>query len=288
MKKGKILRNPYIRISIVAITLAVIVSAIVFFVILAQRTLFKENPHFVLQHVVVQSSGYWNNRSGEISKILDLRKGIDNLFELNIASLKKELIRRREYSIENVEIYKMIPDTLTFRITERIPRALLYNKKSELLVDGNAVIINKAFCVDIDSELPIITGFKIRGINASQSLGKEKIPYGRVLYQIKPALSFISLVNTNYPEFNIKLINLYNDNELDIFMPGPLNKKIIRVKLPFNYSKNVPLTRGEYQKGTTLLKDKLVDLQKLYRYLRIRKKSCKEINLLFKGQAVVE
>jgi hypothetical protein len=288
MKKGKILRNPYIRISIVTITLSVIIAAVVFFVILAQRTLFEENPHFTLQHVTVKSSGYWNNRSVEITKILGLKEGVNNLFDLDIAKLKKELITLREYSIENVEIHKMLPDTLKFIITERIPRALLYNKKSELLVDGNAVLINKTFCVDIDSELPIITGFRIKGISASQSLGKERIPYGRVLNQLKPALALISLVNTNYPEFNIKLINLYNDNELSVFMPGPLNKKIIRVSLPFNYYKRVPLTRSEYLKGTKLLKNKLIDLQKLYRYLKINKKGCAEINLLYKGQAVVK
>ena len=287
MRKDKILRNPYIRISIVTISIAIIISSFVLFVILAYSVLFKENPHFALNHIVVKSSGFWNDRSDEIMKILKLKKGEDNLFKLNVEKLKNELIERREFSIENVDVFKKLPDTLYLKITERIPRAILYNKKSDLLVDGNSVLINKTFCIDIDSNLPIITGFRIRGINVAQSMGKKKIPYGRILDQLKPALILISLVNTSFPEFNIKLINLYNENELTTFMTGPLNKKIIRVNLPFNYSKNVQMLPGEYKKSTTLLRRKLTDLKKLYRYLSINKKSCNDINMLYKGQAVV-
>ena len=288
MKREKILRNPYIRISIVVTTLAIIVFGIVFLSIIAYRTLFKENPHFALQRIVVKSSGYWNDRNDEIMRILDLHRGVNNLFDLDAGSLKEELIRQKEYSIENVEVYKRLPDTLQFNITERIPRALLYNRKSDLIIDGEAVLINKDFCVDIDSELPIITGFRIKEIKASQSLGKEKIQYGNVLFQLKPALALIKLININYPQFAIKLINLYNENELAVFMPGPLKGKIIRVLFPFNYSKEIPLTPLEYKKGVKLLNSKLGELKKLYQYLRLSGKDCSEIIMLYKGQAVVK
>jgi hypothetical protein len=288
MKKDKILRNPYVRIFIVVFTSVLTVFAVVFLSIIAYRTLFQNNPHFVLRHIVVKSSGYWNARDEEVKKILGIKKGENNLFNINVVKLKDELLRKKKYSIENVDIDEKLPDTLIFNITERIPRALLYNRKSELLVDNEAVLINKSYCIDIDSTLPIITGFKINGINASQSLGKSEIPYGRILFQLKPALELIELVNTSYPEFSVKVINLYNDNELAVFMVGPLNRSIIRVLFPFTYSKDEPMSPFQYKRGIRCLKTKLAELKELYDYLRMRGKGCSEIIMLFNGQAIVK
>ncbi|MCF7790443.1 MAG: hypothetical protein K9L78_04010 [Victivallales bacterium] len=288
MKKEKILRNPYIRILIVICSISVFTGVIAVISVFCYQKLFTENRHFLLKNVVVKSSGYWNNKSSKIIKILGLKLGKVNLFNIKEQELKKKLISQKKYSIENADIYKELPDTLYFNITERIPRALLYSRNSDLIVDGNAVLVNKRYCINIESELPVITGFRIKGINASHSLGKDEIPYGRILFQLKPALQLISLINTSYPGLNIKLINLYNKNELTVFMPGPQQRKIVRVKLPFKYPDNAHPTPSDYQKSVNLLKEKLRKLDKLFRYLKLKKEDVRIINMLYQGQAVVK
>ena len=288
MKKDKILRNPIVRILIVLLSIGTFLFAVGALTVLIYLKMFDENPHFTLREVQVKSPGYWNGRDDEITRILGIRKGFNNLFEMDVIKLKKDLLDKKEYSIENVEISEKLPDTILFQVHERIPRALLYNRKSNLLIDGNCVLINKTYCVNINSDIPIITGFKIQGVRFSQGMGKEKIPYGKVLFQLRPAVTLISLINTDYPEFNIKLINIYNANELTVFMTGPHNKRVIRVLLPFKYSKDVPLSDVEFNRQVARLKMKLAELKKLYLFLRWKRKPVREINMLYKGQAVVK
>lgn len=285
--KEKLLRNPYIRIFIVIFVVATILAIVVFTTIFFYRKLFPENKHFVLEKVIVKSSGYWNGRSKEIMKIIGLRKGKTNLYNLDLAKLKNDLTKHNEFSIESIDIYRVLPDILAFHITERIPRAILYNRRSELLVDENGILINRKYCVNINSNIPIITGFKIKDFNYNQDTEKN-IPFGKELFQLKPALALISLVNTEYPTFRLKIINLYRDNELIAYMIGPDGRKIIRVIFPFKFSKDVPLTSNEYNNGVKILKNKLSELRQLFYYLRRKGRKCSVINLLYDDRAVVK
>ena len=286
--KNKLLRNPHIRIFIVLSVVFVVLFLFALLSVLFYNKLFSGNQHFVLGKVIVKSSGYWNGRSGEIMNILKLKPGKTNLYELNLAELKSNLTKHNEFSIENVDVYRVLPDILAFNITERIPRAILYNRKSELLVDGNGVLINKRYCINLDANLPVITGFIIKGVKKNSKNAQEnKIPYGKELYQLKPALALISLINTDYPNFNIKVINLYRDTELIVFMRGPFDQKIVRVELPFAYFKDIPLSQIEYKAGVDKLKNKLTKLQQLYFHLRRKQKMCSGINMLYEGRAVV-
>ena len=287
-KKGKLLRNPYIRIGIVAASVVLIMAIIASALLLGYRVLFSQNPHFTLKHVFVSSPGYWNGRSVSIIKKLGLKMGETNIFAVDLKELRETLKEDKAYSIENVEASRILPDTLKFEITERIPRALLYNRESNLIVDKNGILLNSKHCVNIDKDLPTITGFMFRkNASLSNSYKKGKIPYGKEIEQVKPALALISLVNAYYPNFNIRLISLHISNSLIVYLPGPQRRKIIKVTLPFKHSSAIPLTDTMFEQESANLQNKLEKLKRVYNYLSQRGKACTEINLMFDKQAII-
>ncbi len=288
-KKENLLRSPYIRIFIVISTVLLICAIVVFIVLLGYKYLFYENSRFALRKVSVSSLGYWNGRSSEVMKILKLKRGKTNIFAVSPEELRNTLKNEKIYSMENVEVLRMLPDTLKFDIFERIPRALLYNKKSNLIVDKNGILLNRDYCINISKNLPVITGFILKEPDFSaRSYRKNKIPFGNKLPQVMPALVLISLCNTDYPEFNIRLINLYDNNSLIVYLPGPKNRKIIKLILPFKHSPTSLLTSAQLKKEAAKLNKKLEELKELYGYLKYRNKDTTEINMLFDGQAIIK
>ena len=288
-KKENLLRNPYIRIFIAISSIILVIAGIVFAILLGYKFLFSENPRFILKNISVNSPGFWNGRSDEVMKILKLEKGKTNIFEVSPKKLRAALKEEKMYSIENVDVLRILPDTLKFDIVERIPRALLYNKKSDLIVDKNGILLNRKYAVNINKNLPVITGFILKKPDfTAKSYKKNKIPFGKKLPQVIPALVLISLINTDYPEFNIKLINLYDPNLLTIYLVGPKKRKIIKIVLPFKHSSDSPLTAAQLTKETNKLGKKLIELRELYNYLKRRRKEVTEINLMFDGQAILK
>ena len=288
-KKENLLRNPYIRIFIVIGSIVLIAVVIVSIILLGYQFLFRENQRFTLKNVSVNSHGYWNGRSKEVMQILRLKKGKTNIFAVSPKKLRNILKREILYSIENVEIFRILPDTLKFDIVERIPRALLYNKKSNLIVDRNGILLNGKYCININKNLPVITGFILKKPDSStKSYKRKKIPFGEKITQVIPALVLISLTTTDYPELKIKLISLYNPNSLIVYLTGPKKRKIIKVILPFKHNPAIPLTAVQLTQETNKLINKLEELRELYDYLKNRRKKFTEINLMFDGQAILK
>jgi len=288
-KKENLLRNPYFRICLVISSILLVIAVFTFIILLSYKILFSNNPRFNLKKVSVNSSGYWNGRSRDIMKTLKLKRGKTNIFAVSLKELRNTLKEGEMYTIENVEIYRMLPDTLKFNIFERIPKAILYNKKSNLIIDRNGILINRKYCININKNLPVITGFVLKEPDFSaKSYKNNKIPFGEKLSQLSPALALISLVDTDYPEFNIKLINLYDPNSLIVYMAGPKKRKIIKVLLPFKHSATSLLTVAQLTKETNKLKKKLEELRELYSYLKNRRKEVAEINLMFDEQAILK
>lgn len=234
----------------------------------------------MISKISVKGTSYWNNRSDKISRTLNLKIGKTNLYDINLGVLRKRLESMKEYGIESVEISRELPNTLHLNITERIPRAIIYNRKSNLVVDQNGVLMNSKYTPDINDDLPVITGFRLKKQN-------NKYPYGKIIKKIKPALFFISLINTNFINFKIKIINLYSNNELNVFMFSP-NNKIVKVIFPFKYSVDNPPSPQKIISNIKLLKSKLTELEELYKYLRWKRTPYKEINLLYKDQAIIK
>lgn len=280
--KEALLRKPFVRTGLILALLIAIVVLVVFAFDYVSSLLYYNNPHFRLKNVVVKSSGYWDNRVDDIMSILSLKKGVTNLFSLDLHELRSKLERMGGEGIFYVEVTRELPDTLKFSIVERIPRALLYSKKSNMLADKDGVVINSKYFSSIIDALPVITGFRL-----PTSVKNKKSPYGETINSIKPALIFISIVGNNYMDMDIRVINLYLQNRLVVFMAG--NKdKVIKIILPFEFNIDAPPTQTQIAAETKKIKVKLKELKELLQYLKWKNTDFSEINLLYKDQAIVK
>lgn len=280
--KEILLRKPFVRTGLVLVLLTAIAVIGFFTFDYISRLFYYENPHFRLKNVIVKSSGYWDNRVDDIMNILSLKKGTTNLFSLDLYEIRSKLEKMGGEGISYVEVTRELPDTLKFTIIERIPRALLYNKKSNMLVDKDAVVINSKYFSNIIDALPVITGFRLPII-----MKNKKIFYGETITSIKPALIFISVAGNSYMDMDIRVINLHLSNKLIVFMAGPKDK-IIKVIFPFNFNADAPPTQNQLLAETKNLRLKLKELRELLKYLKWKNSDFSEINLLYKDQAVVK
>jgi cell division septal protein FtsQ len=283
VKKNKnIAKNPYFRITTIVLILGMLIAIAVFSFKFIYENMFSENPHFRLRNVIVKSSGYWNNRAEDVMRILDLKKGVTNLFNLNLYELRRTLEERKGDGIAFAEVSKELPDTLKVEIVERIPQALLYNKKSEMLIDKDGIVMDAKYFKEAIDALPVITGFKI----TENSKFKTNF-YGQTLNVVKPALVLISIINEDYSDIEVRVINLYSPNKLLVFIVGPGNR-IIKVLLPFPYSLDPPTNSSELAETSKMIRTKLSELRELLKYLKWKNTAFTEINMLYKEQAVVK
>ncbi|MEI6055829.1 MAG: FtsQ-type POTRA domain-containing protein [Lentisphaerota bacterium] len=277
-----ILKNPYFRISAVIIIICFLITLGFFSFRYVFETMFSENPRFRLRNIIVQSSGYWNNRADDVMRILELKKGVTNLFSINLYDLRKKLEDRRGDGIAFAEVSKELPDTIKFEIVERIPQAVLYSKKSGMVVDKDGVVMDSKYFKEVVDSMPVITGFKI-----SENSKLKSDPYGQTLTNLKPALILISIINEDFNSMELRVVNLYSPNKLFVFMVGP-DHRVIKVTLPFEYSVDAPPSGIELVESTKILKTKLEELKELLKYLKWKKTPFTEINMIYKDQAVVK
>ena len=280
--KETLLRKPFVRTGLILIILTAIVILGFFTFDYISKLLYYSNPHFRLKNVIVKSSGYWDNRVDDIMNILSLKKGTTNLFSLDLHDLRITLEKMGGEGISYVEVTRELPDTLKFTIVERIPRALLYNKKSNMLADKDGVVIKGKYFGNIIDALPVITGFRLHAETKN-----KKSPYGETITSIKPALIFISLVGNSYVDMDIRVINLYLQNRLVVFMASQKDK-VIKVILPFTFNTEAPPTQAQIAAETKNLRIKLKELKELLQYLKLKNTDFSEINMLYKDQAIVK
>ncbi len=279
--KINIFRNLYFRTGIVFLLIIAICCMTVLIYIFGRQVLFTENNHFILKRIIVVSSGVWNNRKADIIKYTGLIPGRVNLFNINLIKIRESLTSKHLASIESAQVQRILPDTISIKIVERIPRALLYTSKTDLAVDSSCTLIPKDLSIDIDSDLPIITGFLLKNPSGEKAKFGDKVP------QILPAVELITLVNTTFPNLNFKRINLSTPNEIVATLATRSNHEVI-IKLPFKYSPITPPSTKELKKRVENLKLSLSRLKRTLYFLTIQGRRFKEINLLFTDQAVVQ
>jgi cell division septal protein FtsQ len=202
--KTNILKKPGMRIGLVFSTFMVIVSAIIFAFWLASRSLFPQNDHFIIRHIDVRSSGWWNGKGPEVSKILEIKTGSTNLFEVNLQQICEKL--RLQPSIDRVTVSRVLPDTIQINIVERIPRAFLYSANSQWIVDSNGIVMEAKSCVNLRRNLPVITGFKV----------DNPLTPGQDMPQLKQALDLIMTVVKKYPEIKVLKVSLSTPREIQM------------------------------------------------------------------------
>ena len=125
--------------------------------------LFPKNPRLVVRSVRIRGTRNWNpddpdkrqERINRICAILDIQPGKTQMFPGDnanadlpamVAKLRHELPE-----LEQVNIYRVLPDQLNFELYERIPVA---NLDEKFYIDDSGVVLDKTACGDVSASLP--------------------------------------------------------------------------------------------------------------------------------------
>ena len=179
-RKTNIIKKPGFRLGMIASGIMIILAIIVLSIWFTSQSLFDRNDHFILNRVIVRSGGWWKSRSKEVSSVLNIKPGETNLFSIDLAKKRKEL--EAEPSISKVSISRILPDTLSVDITERIPSAFLHFRDNKRIVDADGMVMSTESCINVDKNLPVITGFRSK---------EEELLPGNKLQQVTPALNLL-------------------------------------------------------------------------------------------------
>ena len=271
-------------------TLLALAAAFVSLFIFGKKALFEGNKHFILRTVTVKSEGWWNDKTDALLEIInskplarlesagappmELKIGETNLFSLELKPLRDSL-KVKAPSIEIVEIRRILPDMLRFDIVERIPRAILFDEKSGMVVDAEGYVMPKRLCVNLDKALPVIWGF-----DKTTPL-PPKIHMGRQLEQVRPALDLISVLDAFYYKLAVRRIVMNFPGELRMVLADPERKRFITVILSDEHK--------ESPKRIAYFKDSLSRLDLVMKDLKERHlDNWSIINLVYEGQVVVK
>jgi cell division septal protein FtsQ len=217
-------RNPFkkrwVRISIAALMVVITIAGMVLIVMFAADAFFFRNEHFTLRHIMVKSPGWWNGRSEKVGSILELTVNRDNLFSIDLG--KKRMALEAVPSIGQVAIKRVLPDTLVIEIIGKIPRAVLYNRRSKWLINDSGIVMDRDNCVNISRELPVIYGLNL---NRALKAGME-------LKNASQALELTVLVLRYHHEIKLLTINVRDPKFMDIKLLYGSNRGVYSVKMP--------------------------------------------------------
>lgn len=119
-------------------------------------TFFQRNERFAIRSLDLHSSG--RLRAEHIQHYAGLTEG-QNLFSVNLAEVRSKLLGQP--LIADVEITRLLPDTLSIRVVERIAIARVEQNGMPLLpVDREGHLMSPPAAVS----LPLITGLAERGL----------------------------------------------------------------------------------------------------------------------------
>jgi len=259
-KKRIFLKGRNFRLILTFIFLFGLLSAFGFLVYSLRKQLFTENKHFTLRRIIVQRGIWWKQHIKELSAILKIEKGKTNLLNIDYEGAREKLLQ--EPTIEDISVYKLLPDALVLNITERIPRAFLTYKNSDLQVDANSVIMPTGKSITLSDDLPVIT-----------ELRTKDLKIGSKLLEVKGALDFIKQINALLKRVKIHRISL---KDKKIF-----NTIIYDRKAGRQY--HLLILRDNISESLESLADLLEDIKR-----GKVKKGANTINLSYKGLAYVK
>ena len=115
---------------------------------------------------------------------------------------------------------RILPDRIRIKVSERIPRAVLFSPAGKFVVDENAVVIPAGECA-AQGNLPVITSIP----------GRKTFRQGERLASLDPALELIMMTVRNFPDINIVCVMPSNEDKLDFYMRYRAGK-VYRVTIP--------------------------------------------------------
>jgi cell division protein FtsQ len=183
---------------------AAAIACFVHFICMPLAERFKSHPVFGVRNVVVEGAGYIDKE--DIIATAAVQKG-KNIFEVNLEKISRKLFDT--FAAEDFTVYRRLPDTITIKIHERRPVALL-NIKTLVGVDAEGVPLPHIGASLIET-LPIITGIKSIS-SLSDSTVKARLITGlklldRISHGSPPVYNKISEVNVStMAEMGITLV----------------------------------------------------------------------------------
>lgn len=246
-----------VKIWCAVLVILLCLAAGVFLTLFLIRDMLRENSRFTLTDVRVESAGFWNGKKDLVCEILRIKPGTTNLFSIDAGNMRKRMIAR-EPSIENIEVIKILPDTLLIRIRERIPIAQVYRSSPLLFIDGSCMLLQASRCMNIARSLPVISGFE--NVNS--------YPPGGEVKRFSSAAKLIQLVNRSYPRIRLLHISVKKSDRL-VFVVQYSGRRFL-VEMPGD---NLPRN----------MRALLTNLE----LIRRNRRSENKINLMFKNQAVL-
>ncbi len=211
-----------LRVILVLLIILSALAAIVFTCRGIARVLFTKNEHFLLRKVKL--NGLDSSRTKALTKYLKLNLNEDNLFDIDIAAIRRK-IEKISY-IKSVGVYRVLPDTLKIKITQRVPIAYLFEYDSKWVVDEDSIVMNRKYCMKLKYSLPVITGFKSRTLKAG-----EKLP------NLDQAINLIKLTTYEFQKFKICSISLEDVRKITFIMIK--KRRAYKVLLPKKDIKNM-------------------------------------------------
>ena len=207
------------RAAALLVFFVLIAGALVFLTFFMRRALFTANSHFELRSLELLDGAYWKGpeKEQELCRRIGIAPGI-NLFALDYRQLRKciEAIP----CIEHGEVMRILPDRIRIKVSERIPRAVLFSPAGKFVVDENAVVIPAGECA-AQGNLPVITSIP----------GRKTFRQGERLASLDPALELIMMTVRNFPDINIVCVMPSNEDKLDFYMRYRAGK-VYRVTIP--------------------------------------------------------
>ncbi len=221
-KQTPVMRTVFLFLIVLAVLAALGIAALMG----AKHLLFTGNNRFVLRNFELKSkaAGYWSGKSEELARRLGLRLGEDNLFDLNPGEIRRKILAIP--TVESCEISRIMPDTLVVNLIERIPRASLYNPRSEFVIDADGMVINRFEAMQIPTMLPVFSGFK----------SEQQPEAGKKFEAALPALALLMSTIRNYPDISVIYVNMARPDKLEFSMRYR-NQKLYRVTIPADSAK---------------------------------------------------
>jgi len=165
----------------------------------------KAHPVFTVRRVTVEGADYLDEK--KIVEKAGVPEGV-NIFTVDVAGVSETL--KRSFTAEDFVVFRRLPDTITIRVKERVPVALL-NSRKLVGVDREGVPLPHIGAAMAES-LPIITGVGDIA-SLSDSVARKRLVKGlrlldRISKESPSVYNRISELNvSNLSEMGITLID---------------------------------------------------------------------------------
>ena len=256
-EEQRLSRRKLWRALVVLLFFILMTAGVIFLFFSMRKAFFSHNRHFKLKKLEIINGSFWHGKEKSLSYRTGVYPGV-NLFSVDYASFRKRI--ESISGIEKAEVVRILPDKLQVKITERIPRAVLFTPAGRFVVDEQAVVIPRAESA-VHGTLPVITSVP----------GRRIVRQGETLETLRPAIELIMMTLRNFPDIDIECIMPGDSEGLTFFMRYRSGKRY-HVTLPLN-SKGLPYLLSALQTAIINIHWKQLNVSR--------------INLLYDGRVVL-